>query len=839
MARTTDLDGLLRHRGWIQALAADLVGDAHRAEDVVQETWVAALERRPGGPAAGEPARPWLALVARNLARMTLRGESRRRHREELRARTEAEPSVLDALARVSLQREVASAVMALPEPDREIVALRYYEDVPPRAIAKRLGLTPSAVHSRLTRARATLRARLAPEGDREGRIRLRALAGAAARPGPDHPSLPLAASGGLALKTTTKVIALSVLVLLAAFGVRELTPLRGDRTPPGPEGPVRLLAPPVEDSAALEAAEVEREGGARRTAVVAEPEPEPTLDAVAVPTRTGTVLVTVREAATGEGAAGVGLSVNPWNAGNAWFHARSRVTGEDGTARFEGLPPGELGVYVERLCDQRTFGSERVAVVAGETVEVAFAVVAGDGVHGRVVDWAGRPVEGASIWLGTGSGPPREGQVVARSAADGRFVVPYASRSQGLAARKTGYAPSLAQLPLFAAPDDGDADDGDAFVELVLPGLGGALEGIVVDAAGRPQADAIVVAGNARVGHVVRDLGHPAYDPPDLRLRTDREGRFRAEGLAAGRVRVRARALGASVAEREVDVPPGGSASVRLVVGAAARIAGRVARADGSAAAGARISLEYDTDELRTTTAFAGADGAFVLEDVPAGELEVLAELEAEGLETRATLATRAGETTTWQAIFPTPCVVSGRVLDDESRPLAGWSVRRETRGADPRDSMAGGRATTDAAGRFELDPCPPSLQDLSVRPPGQLFADPVATLEAVEPWAGEVTMTVAREDVPAAALRGRVTAPGGEAIAGALVRLLVLRPTFVHVETRTGPDGGFRVDGLPASRFELTVEAAGFVDLAREVEALGEQEQRELGDLVLVAGE
>ena len=51
--RTTTIDDLLRHEAFVRGVARALVGDRHRAEDLAQETWVAAV-RTPGT----EPRRP-------------------------------------------------------------------------------------------------------------------------------------------------------------------------------------------------------------------------------------------------------------------------------------------------------------------------------------------------------------------------------------------------------------------------------------------------------------------------------------------------------------------------------------------------------------------------------------------------------------------------------------------------------------------------------------------------------------------------------------------------------------------------------------------------------------
>src|SRR5215813_5175843 len=62
---------LLANAEWLRRLAVSLVGPG-AAEDVVQDTWVAAL-RRP--PPRGR-LREWLAVVATNLARTRFRREA-------------------------------------------------------------------------------------------------------------------------------------------------------------------------------------------------------------------------------------------------------------------------------------------------------------------------------------------------------------------------------------------------------------------------------------------------------------------------------------------------------------------------------------------------------------------------------------------------------------------------------------------------------------------------------------------------------------------------------------------------------------------------------------------
>ena len=59
------IERLLQHEGWVRALARSLVEDEHRVDDVVQKTWLAALERPPRKEGA---VRAWLLTGIRRFS---------------------------------------------------------------------------------------------------------------------------------------------------------------------------------------------------------------------------------------------------------------------------------------------------------------------------------------------------------------------------------------------------------------------------------------------------------------------------------------------------------------------------------------------------------------------------------------------------------------------------------------------------------------------------------------------------------------------------------------------------------------------------------------------------
>src|SRR5690349_21098780 len=164
-------EALLEHAAWIRALARALVRDPDRAEDIAQETLVAAWKH---APLDERGLRGWLAQVVRNFARVEARSRERRDRHESGAARPEAQPSSHEVVERVHVQRELVAAVLELDEPYRTVLLLRFYEGKPPRAIAREFDRPIATVRSQLARGLALLRAKLdAAHGDRTRWVQL------------------------------------------------------------------------------------------------------------------------------------------------------------------------------------------------------------------------------------------------------------------------------------------------------------------------------------------------------------------------------------------------------------------------------------------------------------------------------------------------------------------------------------------------------------------------------------------------------------------------------------------------------------------------------------------
>jgi len=147
--------GLFREHGLsLVRLAVLLTGDRATAEDVVQDAFLGfqrALPRlRDQDKALG-----YLRASVVNGCRSALRGRGRVQFR-----RDEDGPPVSSAEAAVMAEQDrrlVLAALSRLPVRAREILALRYYLDLPYEEIAGLLGVTKGTVSSTISRALAAL----------------------------------------------------------------------------------------------------------------------------------------------------------------------------------------------------------------------------------------------------------------------------------------------------------------------------------------------------------------------------------------------------------------------------------------------------------------------------------------------------------------------------------------------------------------------------------------------------------------------------------------------------------------------------------------------------------
>ena len=148
-----------------------LAGDPAAAEDLFQQTWLRVAEQIHRYD-EGRNFDAWLFRVAHNLAIDSLRryrpesldeplpsGESRVEHIPG------DAPSALDLVAEREWSGRITDAIAQLPAVYREVLALRFEEEMKLEEISDSLGAPLSTVKTRLRRALETLRLRLEGSG--------------------------------------------------------------------------------------------------------------------------------------------------------------------------------------------------------------------------------------------------------------------------------------------------------------------------------------------------------------------------------------------------------------------------------------------------------------------------------------------------------------------------------------------------------------------------------------------------------------------------------------------------------------------------------------------------
>jgi uncharacterized GH25 family protein len=228
--------------------------------------------------------------------------------------------------------------------------------------------------------------------------------------------------------------------------------------------------------------------------------------------------------------------------------------TAEDGRFVLEDVPPGTYDVFVTASGYARGT-SNAIEVIEGESATVEFSLERGATVAGRVTS-DGEPVAGAAV----SSGGPRGRSVQSRHTdANGEYVLDtLAGGMVELSVRKQGY---MTRTMTVNAPAGKETR---ADVEL---SRGRELRGRVVDPAGQPVADAMIMH---RTAHEQR-----SWSVPFSQNRTNAEGEFRLEGLPDEALVVSARKEG--FAEGSTEVNPATAGSITITLGRGSSISGRV----------------------------------------------------------------------------------------------------------------------------------------------------------------------------------------------------------------------------------------------------------------------
>jgi RNA polymerase sigma factor (sigma-70 family) len=876
MTRTTNpgAEALLAHAAWLQRLAAHLVSDADR-EDIVQETWAAALRARPENP---ERLRPWLAQVMRNAFLHRLRERRRRQAREQEVSRLEettAEPASA-AMERLQVQRLLGEMVAALDEPFASTLVLRYFEGRSAAEIGRQMGVPAGTVRWRTKEALDRLRRQMDERhgGNRKAWVAL-LLPIARKRRWSPAPALggapwPLAAAG--------------LLLLLVIAGVAAH----------------RWSGVPAREQVPAEPGAAARAGSGRAFAGLA---PVPLADAVVeglVRTEQGAPVAGAQVAVRGPGP-----PVKMQFRSRRVRLAGTAISGSDGRFRIAGLPEGPSTVSATH--GRLAAGYVRdLAVSAGAPARCEIVLrSARFALSGQVRDSGEGAIAGARvIALGDGS---TSFLVVTDSV--GRYRLPLADRVTEVEVEAPGYAPASSGMLIVDADTTRDfllspparllgkvlrepdrfpvegavvqllatswigperwdesvtTDAEGAFAiddlpagnfrvfarkgELVTPKLaafdpgpgaverleltlepGVAVEGRLTTPDGRGIADA---------GIYLLETGIPAAQSPLASADTDSGGRFQMDRLPPGRYRLNVSARGFAPRERTVEIPPASRFELALLADPDTLVTGVALAADGRPAAGAHLvahTMPRGGDSGRMSFGRSGPDGRFELAHLGPGDLTVSASLGREaGFAGPVPLA--AGEQKQVRLVLQKGAFVSGVVRLDDGTPAAGvriFSVQRPLRGELFAFALTLPPVRTDGQGRFELGPFLDNEVNLVAETRNQrvtLGYRNTASERVVEVHAGRDTAGV--ELVVSSGqfrIAGQVLDPRGRPLGGATVVAVPegeqdKRSPRGRQATSLG-DGSFAIEGLGQLTHVLWASHPDFADVElRAVRAPGE---------------
>jgi RNA polymerase sigma factor (sigma-70 family) len=660
---------LLMQVSWIRGLAQAILRDYSLAEDVSQEVLLRALT---GEPRHGRVLRAWLAAVTRNTARSVLRERKRRNERERLTARPEAAPPPRDPAEALEAHQALVRAIGSLPVEARQVVLLRYYEDLGFPEIAQRLGVSENAARVRLHRALAQLRTALGRDGSDWHALCLLALpAGTIVGPGIGISFQQFAVMKGF------KIAILGVIVLLLLLAYSQFDP-PVDRAPDlAADSP----AVPIEQASSASEAAARLDSPLHREELMTS---DPAASWV------------MRGRASRPG-------------GAAAAHARVRAVLRDGydaecpvlaetildcdaEGRFRwGIEPPRAAVHLSLQPEGvRGYGDPRL-VLAGEPPPQDLSVTVfhyGLPVTGIVRNQALEPIAGATV-LG--------GAVPVTTDEHGAFLLQGMLEVDSiyLYAHAEGYAQEQRNLAILS-----DVESRADFV--LVPEF--VIRGRVRDEADAPVAGAVVAAfQNQYTVATTDDDGN--YELKHLSPRTAKHHIF-------------VRKAGYCEAVAQVPVENRAAAEQDLVLRRGALVAGRVIGADGRPLEGAQLYIGFSPDAYNQLNATAHEHGEFRIPNVHPGEQTLVAQYPGMP-ESRLVLLIPEGtpEVTGVQLMMERGHFVAGRVIDEQGESLGGAYLELQRGG-----HSTGQRVWCDENGDFRLEELSAAGDSFMVFHPGFL---------------------------------------------------------------------------------------------------------------------
>lgn len=495
--------------------------------------------------------------------------------------------------------------------------------------------------------------------------------------------------------------------------------------------------------------------------------------------------------------------------------------------ARFEAplvhAAPGEgTRVAIETQTAEQRQAFDRFVLASAKSSELPVPPTLADEeqldglLRCSVVDESWAPVTRAEIWLNQDG----NWRLAGRSDANGLLLLRYrikrweerlrAGEPVQLGARGSIHGPSLVSDIAGEIPKE---------LRLILRGRAASLRLEVTNPSGQPVAGAFVSFEEFGSSHHDNPLtvlvapGEHRQPTPAPSAQTDQWGSITFDGLEAGTRRFTIEAEGYRRRPMSLEIAPGEARLLRVKLAPLAQLQGQVIGANGRPAAGALVSATGGPGG-QVHSVHCDESGRYALSEIPAGTLELIAELRQEGFAThdaRATLFLSAGESGQWSPILQPVSVLSGRLLDHWGQPLAGWRVALEEEGDEATPLRY---AMTDESGQYNLVVQESfATQRLSFFHPYAPEGIPTQRIALLDQDREPILDDVELEegDESASAIRGRVVGANGRPLGDHPILLQRLSDQATY---RFDPDpdtGLFETPALPPGAYILRFPRVG----------------------------
>ncbi|MCU1230856.1 MAG: hypothetical protein JWO97_3740 [Acidobacteria bacterium] len=450
---------------------------------------------------------------------------------------------------------------------------------------------------------------------------------------------------------------------------------------------------------------------------------------------------------------------------------------------------------------------SSTLRVAQGERkAGIVLTIPRGMAVTGKVVDQSGKPVGGVSVGAdeaATGDsgavmrrvvmGAMRDrGDDLVRTGADGVFTMRLKEGSYDFAFKREGFAPKTVRAQAVTSvtkPIDVTLDPSVEITGRVTRG-GAGIEGVMINAIGESMSSTT----------------------------TGFDGSFRLTDLAPGQLMLNAmkpdefiqqiRPVSAPATDVLLEIPPGG------------RITGRVTdkstgapitsfQAGVSTPRGGGGMMIMMPASMRSVT---NDDGTFTLENVPAGQMQVVVSAPGYTTSRISNLTVEEGKTlANIEVALDTGVKLSGHVTGPDGSALAGVSVRQDMVAGRTMRVPGGsteGTATTDSNGDYSMEALEPGEKTFVFQRGGYLQTSKTVTLSGKDAQLDVQLSTGNR-------VSGLVVTEGGAPVADASVRASSASDSgFGGKSTRTDSSGAFTFEGMAPGHYTFTAGKTGYAD-------------------------